>query len=292
MRGVIRKGVAGFYYVDVCEDGDGSESYECKARGIFRLQGIIPLAGDFVEISLLEDGTGSIDRILPRKNSFDRPPVANVDCMVLIAAARHPDPNFATLDRFIAAAEAAEVETIICVNKTDLADAELLARFSDRYGAVYRVCFVCGKSGEGIETLRPALLGKRAVLAGPSGAGKSTISNLLLGERKAAVGEISRRLRRGKNTTRTSELFQGDGFQIFDTPGFTSFELSYKEPEKIARLFPEFRKYLGKCGFSDCRHLSEPGCAVTKAVNNGHINSERYDSYVSIYKEAEANRKY
>ena len=282
----------------------GGTVYECRARGIFRKDGVTPLAGDEVELTVVagpgeqpsasspEMGVAAVDSILPRLNSFNRPPIANVELLVLVCAAKKPDPSFLTLDKFTAAAERKNTELIICVNKIDLAVEEELAVFSQHYKNAYPVLFVSAKDGIGVEALKDALSGKKAALAGPSGVGKSSLTNLLLGDHKSAIGEISEKLRRGKNTTRHSELFDGDGYMLFDTPGFTSFENFGLEPEDAAGLFPEFEKHIGCCRFDDCRHISEPGCAVREAVEQGDISRGRYDSYMAIYKAAKEAKKY
>ncbi len=287
MQGVILRGVGGFYYV--LAEG---RIYECRARGIFRKDGVTPLAGDRVIISLSDEESGAVDEILPRLNAFSRPPAANVEVLVLVMAGRDPLPSFGLCDRFAVAAERAGASLMLCMNKTDLAEPALLARFKEIYGGIYPVHLVCARTGEGIEELREALKGKQAALTGPSGAGKSTITNLLLESERALTGEISRRNLRGRNTTRHTELFITEDFSLFDTPGFTAFDPQMMEEEELQRCFPEFRPYLGKCRFSDCRHLAEPDCAVTEALKKGLISKSRYRSYKEMLQEIRDNREY
>ena len=242
IKGTIIKGIAGFYYV--LAEGN---IYECKAKGVFRKDGITPLAGDKVEIELNDDGSGTVSKILPRINSFDRPPVANVETFVLVAAAKDPLPSFLMLDRFCVMAEKANAELIICLNKEDLAENQMLSDFHKAYDNIYPLYIISAKTGNGVDKLKEAIKGKQVALAGPSGVGKSTLTNLLIGAGSSKTGEISERLARGKNTTRHTELFTGDGFFLFDTPGFTSFEAVLDNELELARYFPEFDKYLGKC---------------------------------------------
>lgn len=287
MQGTITKGIAGFYYV-----WSEGRVYECKAKGVFRKKGITPLAGDKVEFSLTKEGMGSVDEILPRKNFFDRPPVANVESFVLVAAAKDPEPSFLMLDRFTVMAEKANADLIIVINKEDLASEALLSELKAAYQNIYPFFVISAKNGVGIENLKKAIAGKQVALAGPSGVGKSTLTNLLIGEGSAQTGEISERLARGKNTTRHSELFAGDGFFLFDTPGFTSFEVSLDDENQLASYFPEFQSYLNCCKFNDCRHLNEPDCAVREAAENKKIPLSRYESYKDIYKSISEKRKY
>ena len=287
MQGVILRGIGGFYYVL----SEGRE-YECRARGIFRKDGITPLAGDRVEISLYDDETGAVEKILPRLNAFDRPPAANVEVLVLVMSARDPLPSFGLTDRFAVAAERAGADLMICMNKTDLAEPALLQRFGEIYGGLYPVFFLCGRTGEGIEALRAALKGRQAALTGPSGAGKSTLTNLLLESERSATGEISRRNLRGKNTTRHTELFITEDFSLFDTPGFSAFDPETMEEEELQQCFPEFRPYIGKCRFSDCMHLAEPDCAVTSALKKGLISKSRYRSYKEMLQQIKDNKEY
>lgn len=291
LQGTIVKGIAGFYYV-LAGEGDDRKVYECKARGIFRKDGVTPLAGDRVLMSVQEDGSGSVDEILPRINVFDRPPVANVETMILVAAAREPEPNFPLLDRFCVMAEQKNCRIAVCVNKADIGDPDVLRRFRNVYGPVYPVFIVSTVTGEGAEELRAFLKGTQAALAGPSGVGKSSIANLLLRSDAMETGEISRKTLRGKNTTRHTELFEAGEFRLFDTPGFTSFELGEVEEAQLQHFFPEFAPYLGKCRFDNCRHLDEPGCAVAKAAADKKISRRRYASYKDMMKYLQQLEKY
>lgn len=291
LQGTIVKGIAGFYYV-LAGEGDDRKVYECKARGIFRKDGVTPLAGDRVLMSVQEDGSGSVDEILPRINVFDRPPVANVETMILVAAAREPEPNFPLLDRFCVMAEQKNCRIAVCVNKADIGDPDVLQRFRNVYGPVYPLFIVSTVTEEGAEELRAFLKGTQAALAGPSGVGKSSIANLLLRSDAMETGEISRKTLRGKNTTRHTELFDAGEFRLFDTPGFTSFELGEVEEVQLQHFFPEFAPYLGRCRFDNCRHLDEPGCAVAKAAADKRISRRRYASYKDMMKYLQQLEKY
>ena len=291
LTGTIVKGIAGFYYV-LAGEGEDRRVYECKARGIFRKDGITPLAGDRVLLSVLEDGSGSVDEILPRVNVFDRPPVANVETMILVAAPREPEPSFPLLDRFCVMAEQKNCRIAVCVNKADIGDPAILQRFRNVYGPVYPVFIISTKTGEGVEELRSFLKGTQAALAGPSGVGKSSIANVLLDDDAMETGEISRKTMRGRNTTRHTELFDAGDFRLFDTPGFTSFELSEVEEDQLQHYFPEFAPYLGKCRFDNCRHLDEPDCAVAKAAADKAISRRRYASYKDMMKFLQQQEKY
>ncbi|MBR5981447.1 MAG: ribosome small subunit-dependent GTPase A [Firmicutes bacterium] len=291
MTGTIVKGIAGFYYV-LAGEGEDRRVYECKARGIFRKDGITPLAGDRVLLSVLDDGSGSVDEILPRVNVFDRPPVANVETMILVAAPREPEPSFPLLDRFCVMAEQKNCRIAVCVNKADIGDPAILQRFRNVYGPVYPVFIISTKTGEGVEELRAFLKGTQAALAGPSGVGKSSIANILLEDEAMETGEISRKTLRGRNTTRHTELFDAGGFRLFDTPGFTSFELGEVEEDQLQHYFPEFAPYLGKCRFDNCRHLDEPDCAVAKAAADKAISRRRYASYKDMMKFLQQQEKY
>lgn len=291
LTGTIVKGIAGFYYV-LAGEGETRKVYECKARGIFRKDGVTPLAGDRVRMTVQEDGSGSVDEILPRVNVFDRPPVANVETMILVAASREPEPNFPLLDRFCVMAEQKNCRIAVCVNKADIGDPAVLQRFRNVYGGIYPVFILSTKTGEGVEDLRRFLKGSQAALAGPSGVGKSSIANVLLEAEAMETGEISRKTLRGRNTTRHTELFDVGEFRLFDTPGFTSFELGEVEEDQLQHYFPEFAPYLGKCRFDNCRHLDEPDCAVAKAAADKAISRRRYASYKDMMRFLQQQEKY
>ena len=290
MKGTIVKGIAGFYFVR-SDDGD---VIRCRARGIFKKDGVTPFVGDRVEYSVNQDGDGNVDRILPRKNEFRRPPVANVDQIVIVAAAKDPDPSFGLIDRFTAEAERFDADILICINKCDLADAGELETITGNYDGVYPVVMLSAKNGSGIAELEAKLAGRISALAGPSGAGKSTILNLLQRDEKMETGNVSDKTGRGRHTTRHAELFElPAGGMVFDTPGFTSFDVTEATEEELAGLFPDIAAYAGRCRYDNCRHLKEPGCAVREAVREGGVHRERYRSYAAqllAIREREKNR--
>lgn len=275
MRGTIIKGIAGFYYVK-----SGETVYRCRARGIFKEQGIKPAVGDEVcfEIGAEEDNT-LVTEILPRKNCFVRPFVANVDCFVVVTAAKKPAPVLQTIDRFLVMAEKAGTDIVLCINKCDLKgkQEELL----EIYGDLYPTVLLGEGMDEGLEKLKELIKGKKAALAGASGVGKSTILNRLHPDKPMETGKISEKSQRGKHTTRHSELFEldGAGTMIFDTPGFTSFDILEADEEELQFLYPEIGAFAGKCRYDNCRHLAEPECAVKQALEEGIINPSRYRSY-------------
>lgn len=291
MQGKIVKGIAGFYYVDVAESG----IYECKAKGIFRKEKKKPLVGDNVEIEVLDQSemTGNLVRILPRKNQLIRPAAANVDQALVIFAVRQPDPNYGLLDRFLITMEQQDIPVIICFNKRDLAQqAELESMYKIYASCGYKVLMVSAAREEGIEEIHEILEGKTTVVAGPSGVGKSSITNLLQEEVSMETGEISRKLKRGKHTTRHSQLLTiGTHTYLMDTPGFSSLFVEGCEKEELRMFFPELREYEGKCRFQGCSHVHEPDCRVKEAVEDGRISRERYESYTNIYEELREKEK-
>ncbi|MBR3525113.1 MAG: ribosome small subunit-dependent GTPase A [Lachnospiraceae bacterium] len=293
MRGKILKGVGGFYYV-LAEDG---VRYECRARGIFRKDGEKPLVGDEVRIDVIdaEAAEGSIAELLPRKSALIRPEAANLDQALLVFSFTAPDPNPLILDRFLIMLKRQEIPCILLFNKRDLVkneEAEALLKAYERAGAIH-VEGICAREEGAAEKLGDLLRGKSSWLAGPSGVGKTTILNCLCPSAKAETGEISKKLRRGKNTTRHSELFpiEGGGY-LCDTPGFTSLELYGTEAEEICNEYPEFSVYAGSCRFRDCMHIREPGCAVREAAESGAIPMLRYRSYCSIYEKEKEKSRY
>ena len=292
MQGKIIRGIAGFYYVHI----HGKGIIECKAKGVFRNKKVKPLVGDNVELEILDEDnkTGNITEILPRKNSLIRPAVANVDQAVVIFAASFPKPNLNLLDRFLLMMQMQDVPTVICINKIDDTDNSETDRIVDNYKNsgcnVYRTSTV---TGEGIEEFGKCLKGKTSVLAGPSGVGKSSVMNCLFPEADMATGEISEKIKRGKHTTRHSELFcLADDVYVMDTPGFTSLSLPDVEKEDLKEFYPEFDEYRDKCRFLGCVHINEPNCAVKNAVEEDRISSGRYENYKQVYEEISNRKKY
>lgn len=286
------KGIAGFYYVGVAESG----VYECKAKGIFRKDKIKPLVGDDVEIEVLneEEKLGNIVKILPRRSELIRPAVANIDQALVIFAAREPKPNLSLLDRFLVIMEKQDVPVIICFNKQDLCDEEEVGRLKEIYEACgYPVVLASAKQGEGIEEIKSRLRGKTTTVAGPSGVGKSSLTNLLQNEVQMETGEISKKLGRGRHTTRHSQIIQiEEDTWLYDTPGFTSFYVEEIEKEELRFYFREFFKYEGTCRFQGCTHTHEPGCMVKNALEEGKISKERYENYLELYGELKEKRRY
>ena len=285
MQGKIVKGIAGFYYVNVVESG----IYECKAKGIFRKDKMKPLVGDDVEIEVLDENekTGNLVRIFPRKNQLIRPASANVDQAMVIFAVRQPDPNYSLLDRFLIAMEQQNIPTIICFNKQDLGTEDEVEKLKKIYSACgYQILTTSAHKEEGIAELKKLLEGKTTVVAGPSGVGKSSLTNLLQGEICMETGEISKKLKRGKHTTRHSQLITiGENTYMMDTPGFSSLFVEGIEKEQLRLYFPEIEECEGMCRFQGCVHINEPDCAVKEAVKEGKISTIRYESYKNIYDE-------
>ncbi|MGN0395426.1 MAG: ribosome small subunit-dependent GTPase A [Coprococcus sp.] len=292
MQGKIIKGIGGFYYVHA----DNGKEYECRAKGIFRNKKIKPLVGDNVTIEVLDElnNLGNISEILPRFNSLIRPAVANVDQTVIIFAVSDPEPNFNLLDRFLVSMEQAEVNTVICFNKIDLSGFEKYRASCESYEkSGYKVIYISAGQDYGIEELREILHGKTTVFAGPSGVGKSSTLNAIKPETMAATGDISEKIRRGKHTTRHSELICIDeDTYIMDTPGFSSLYVDSLECDELKEYFPEIAVYTGRCRFNMCNHINEPDCLVKEAVENGEISRIRYDNYVMMYNDLKEKRKW
>ena len=292
MQGKIIKGIAGFYYI-YAEDGN---IYECKAKGIFRKDNFKPLVGDNVEITVLneEEKEGSVTSILPRRNSLIRPAVANVDQAFLIFAMENPKPNFLLLDRFLIMMEQQKIPVVICFNKKDVGEKKEMEKLYEIYTG-YGYCVVLSSTyeGEGMDEIREILKGKTTVVAGPSGVGKSSITNCMQGEVQMETGEISKKLKRGKHTTRHSQVIPVEkNTFLVDTPGFSSLYLTDMKEEELRDYFPEFVMYEPQCRFQGCMHIHEPGCAVKKALSEGKISQQRYDNYLALYEELKEKRRY
>ncbi len=280
-NGRILRSLSGFYDVQT-ED----TVVTCRARGVLR-KGSSPLTGDMVEISV-EGGKGMVEKILPRKNSFVRPAVANIDALVVFAANANPVTEPFLIDRVAAIAGDQEVPVILCVNKCDLDPAVDLMRIYGNAG--FTVIAASAETGEGVEQLRSLIAGKLTAFTGNSGVGKSSMLNRLCPQLQLPTGEVSEKLGRGRHTTRHVELYKlGEETYVADTPGFSSFDTDQMEvilKENLQYAFPDFGKFIGNCQFHDCSHRKEPGCAVTAAVAAGEIEPSRYDSYLRLYEKA------
>lgn len=283
-EGIITKAVGGIYYVDALDGCE--ESVKCAARGIFRNRGISPAAGDFVTVELGENAEPLIFEIRERKNYLVRPPLANLDVIVFVNSTAEPAVNTFILDKLIAIADSKDIQPVVVFTKIDLKSA-------GEYPEIYRkigipVCSVDNTNGSGADEVRGLISGKTAAFIGNSGVGKSSLLNVLYPELNLETAHISKKLGRGRHTTRQVELYKKDGY-IADTPGFSTVDT-----ERYCRLpkneldfaFREFRPFMGKCEFSDCVHVKERGCAVREAVENGEIARGRYDSYLRMYEEA------
>ena len=280
--GRIIRSISGFYDVQT-----PIGLINCRARGILRKEGNSPLTGDLVQISV-ERGKGMVESILPRKNSFVRPAVANVDALVVFAANVNPITEPFLIDRVAAIAGDQEVQVYLCINKCDLDPAVDLVRIYEKAG--FPVICTSAETGEGVEQLRQLLQGKLTAFTGNSGVGKSSILNRLCPELALPTGEVSEKLGRGRHTTRHVELYAlGEDTYVADTPGFSSFDTDQMDvilKENLQYAFPDFGAYIGQCQFHDCSHRKEPGCAVTAAVAAGGIEQTRYDSYLRLYEKA------
>lgn len=282
-NGIILKGIGGFYYVEAA-----GAVYECKARGVFRKKRITPLAGDRVQITVTDDGTeNTVDEIFERKNFLKRPPVANIDSLIIVSSTVSPRPSTLVIDKLIAIAEYKGIEPVVVFTKTDLEPAEKLL---DIYKLAGISCaMVCNKTGEGVEEVRNLLNGKISAFTGNSGVGKTSLLNALDPNLSLATGAISEKLGRGRHTTRQAELFKTCGGYIVDTPGFSAWDLEKEQvikKDELAECFREFRPYLGQCRFTTCSHTCDKGCRIIKAVEDGEISRSRHDSYVEMYQAA------
>lgn len=283
-EGIILKALSGFYYVDT---GDGSPPVACKARGRFRHEKITPLVGDQVSFTQLPEG-GIVEKILPRKNEFQRPAVANIDQLVIIASGAIPVTDAFLIDRMVSLAEWKCCEPVICINKCDLDAADVL--FETYCKAGLTTLRVSAETGEGLPELYSAISGKVCAFTGNSGVGKSSILNALEPEFGLQVGEVSNKLGRGRHTTRHVELHRlKNGAVVADTPGFSSFDTDRLEgcqKEDLPYTFREFRPYLDQCRFVGCAHVKEKGCAVLEALRKREISASRHESYIRLYEQA------
>lgn len=282
MQGLIIKSLSGFYYVK-----SDNITYECKAKGAFRNEGISPLTGDTVEFDLLENGKGVVRKIIDRKNALVRPPVANISRAVIVSSLTTPAPNNLIIDTLTAICEHNKITPVLVFNKSDLGDS---SEWTDCYSSVgYKVIVTSAEKGIGVDELKKELKSGITVLTGNSGVGKSSLLNVLFPELKLATGEISQKLGRGRHTTRHTQLFEleGGGY-VADTPGFSSIEIDkndFEFKENLEYYFPEFAPFLGSCKFTGCSHTGEKGCAVCEAVAEDKIKHTRHQSYVSLYNE-------
>lgn len=283
MHGMIIKAIGGLYTVEASEG-----IYECKARGAFRKQNISPVCGDDVEFGLEKDGSGVITKIDERRSLLIRPPLANLDLLVFVSSTCEPQPNTQLLDKFIAIAIYKNITPAVVFTKTDKQGA-------DEYLEIYRSVGITALSvdnttGEGCDAVRELISGRFSAFTGNTGVGKSSLLGNIFPDQSFATGEISRKLGRGRHTTRHVELFKlPEGGYVADTPGFSSFDTNRYDiifKDELAGCFPEFTQYVGVCRFADCSHTSEKGCAVIEAVKSGAIPSSRHESYVAMYEEA------
>ena len=277
--GRIIRSISGFYEVQTSKG-----TVTCRARGNLRHERECPVTGDLVEITV-EKGKGMVEKILPRRNCFVRPAVANVDALVVFAASANPVTEPFLIDRVAAIAGNQEVPVYLCVNKCDLDPAQDLVRIYSHAG--FPVIRASAETGEGVENLRNTIRGKLVAFTGNSGVGKSSMLNRLCPELGLATGEVSEKLGRGRHTTRHVELYSlGEDTFVADTPGFSSFDTDQMElilKENLQYAFPDFGPFLGRCQFHDCTHRKEPGCAVTAALAAGELEPTRYESYLRLY---------
>ncbi|MBR5246647.1 MAG: ribosome small subunit-dependent GTPase A [Clostridia bacterium] len=280
LKGIITKGIGGFYYVEVA-----NAIYECKARGKFRKNKISPLVGDVVEISVNENAENTIDTILERKNFLIRPPVSNIDNLLIVVSTVEPKPNFYVIDKLIAIAEHKNIEPYIIISKTDLSSyTEIINNYKDT-----NINLIILDSDMSYEKIKEIMKDKISAFTGNSGVGKTTLLNKLDNSLNLSTGAISDKLGRGRHTTRQAQLFRVCGGYVIDTPGFSSLDFEKVEiikKDELPYCFREFREYLGTCKFTSCSHVNDKGCSICQAVKDGKISQSRHNSYIQMYNQA------
>lgn len=290
IKGKIIKGISGVYTVKA----ENNALFSCKAKGTFRKDGIKPVIGDNVSISIISnvEMEGTITEIHKRNNLLIRPSVANIDMALIVAALKNPDPNLYMLDKLILHFKQQEIPILLCFNKEDLASQEIQSICEVYKSSLIDVIVTSAGKGQGIDELKSRLSGKTCCIAGPSGVGKSTIINSLQDNVFMETGDISKKLKRGKHTTRHSEIIPiSDDTYIIDTPGFTSIDVFDIPAEELKEYYDEFKPY-ENCYFVPCSHIHEPKCGVREALSEGKISNVRYDNYCHIYEELKKKRCY
>ncbi|MEA5049051.1 MAG: ribosome small subunit-dependent GTPase A [Eubacteriales bacterium] len=287
MQGRIIRGIGGFYSVLLPDN----TIVTCKARGRFRNENLTPMVGDLVEISTPDTGFASLDELLPRKNALLRPPVSNIDQLVIVISASVPKPDWILADKLLLQAHTLRIEPLLLLNKIDSGDDSVVAMFQSDY-ALFRTLLVSSHTGEGLDRLTDALQGKVSCFAGQSAVGKSSLLNALFPELSLETGDLAKKTARGRHTTRQAELWPLLGGAVLDTPGFSLFELEELSQAELNESWPEFSEVFRNCRFTGCRHISEPDCAVKELLNDGRLTRTRYARYVELSQEIEQRRKH
>lgn len=291
IEGIITKGVGGNYYVDI-----GSKIIECRARGLFRLKNIKPLVGDKVLIRITEEDEdmGYIEEIKERTSEIKRPPVANAQQLVIIFSVKNPEPSFILLDKLLIAAKSNNLNPVICINKSDLANEEEKENILNIFkNTGYKIIFTSKYDEDSLQNLKDILKDRLNVFSGPSGVGKSSLMNAIEPGFYLETGEISDKLKRGRHTTRHAEIFKlSFGGYAVDTPGFSSFELEGIDEYSLKSYYPEIVKYDDGCKFLDCLHYKEPGCMIKEAVNSDLISRVRYNNYIKLLEQIKESKPY
>ncbi len=287
-QGRIIKGIGGFYDVLTKEN----DVVTCKARGRFRKEGLVPMVGDLVEISMPETGYAAIDEVLPRRNALVRPPVSNIDQLIVVAAASAPKPDWLLIDKLLLQAHSLGIDPLIVLNKIDDGGSDVVSGFQNDYSA-FRTLLVSSKTGEGLDALKENLSDRISCFAGQSAVGKSSILNALFPEELALeTGGLAKKTARGRHTTRRAELWPLLGGAVLDTPGFSLLEIEELSQQELNESYPEFGDAPKNCRFAGCRHLSEPDCVVKELLKNGKLSQDRYERYAAIIEEIEQRRKH